>query len=75
MTTTLKIEHAIVNFETWKEAFERDPIGRERSGVRSYRICRPVDDPNYVIIDLDFDGASEAPRASRPLLMRDGRVQ
>jgi hypothetical protein len=28
--------------------------------VRRYRVFRPVDDPKYVIIDLDFDGATEA---------------
>jgi hypothetical protein len=60
MTTTLKIEHAIVDFETWKAAFERDPIGRERSGVRRYRVCRPLDDPRYVLIDLDFDEPAQA---------------
>lgn len=60
MTTTLKIEHAIVSFETWQNAFERDPIGRERAGVRRYRVCRPADDPNYVLIDLDFDGRAQA---------------
>jgi hypothetical protein len=59
-TATLQIEHAILDFDTWKAAFERDPIGRERSGVRSHRIFRPLDDPHYVIIELDFDGASEA---------------
>jgi hypothetical protein len=60
MTTTLRIEHAIVDFETWQRAFERDPVGREQSGVRRHRVFRPVDDPRYVIIDLDFDGAGEA---------------
>jgi len=28
--------------------------------MRRYRILRPVDEPNRVIIDLDFDSASEA---------------
>jgi len=60
MTTTLKLEHAIVDFETWRSAFERDPVGRERLGVRRYRICRPIDDPKYVLVDLDFDSAAEA---------------
>jgi hypothetical protein len=60
MTTTLKIEHAIVNFETWKQAFERDPVGREQAGVRRYRVYRPLDDPKYVIIDLDFDSPADA---------------
>jgi hypothetical protein len=59
-TTLLRIEHAIVDFETWKQAFERDPVGREQAGVRHYRVFRPVDDPKYVIIDLDFDGPAQA---------------
>jgi hypothetical protein len=58
--TTLHIEHAIRDFDTWKAAFDRDPIGREQSGVRAHRIFRPVDDPRYVILDLDFDSISEA---------------
>ena len=33
--------------------------GRQRSGVRRYRIFQ-VDDPNYVMVDLDFDTAKEA---------------
>jgi hypothetical protein len=57
---TLMIEHPVGDFETWKAAFERDPIGRKQSGVRRYRVFRPIDDPKYVIIDLDFDGAAEA---------------
>jgi hypothetical protein len=41
-------------------AFDSDPIGRERSGVRRYRVLRATDDPNCVMIDLEFDSASEA---------------
>jgi hypothetical protein len=57
---TLKIEHAIDDFSTWKAAFERDPIGRRRAGVRRYRVCRPANDPHYVLIDLDFDDVPQA---------------
>jgi hypothetical protein len=57
---TLHIEHPIRDFDTWKAAFERDPIGRQRSGVRHHRILRPIDDTNYVMIDLDFDSTREA---------------
>lgn len=56
----LRIEHPVPNYDTWKAAFDSDPIGRERSGVRRYRILRASDDPNYVMIDLEFDSASEA---------------
>jgi hypothetical protein len=56
----LQIEHKVPNFDGWKRAFESDPINRKKSGVRSYRVFRPVDDPNYVIIDLEFDNLKEA---------------
>lgn len=57
---TLKIEHAIRDFETWRTAFQRDPAGRKTAGVRRYRVGRPIDDPRYVFIDLDFDQRREA---------------
>lgn len=56
----LRIEHRVPDFGGWKAAFESDPVGRERSGVRRYQILRAVDDPNYVLIDLEFDSMSEA---------------
>ncbi|NTU83675.1 MAG: hypothetical protein HGA45_30605 [Chloroflexales bacterium] len=57
---TVHIEHPIRDFKLWKAAFDRDPVGRERSGVRRYRILRPTDDPNYVMIDLDFESVGAA---------------
>jgi len=57
---TLSIEHRIVDFATWQAAFDRDPVGRERSGVRRYRVFRQSSDPNYVIVQLDFGSAPEA---------------
>lgn len=56
----LQIEHAVRDYDAWKQAFDSDPVARERGGVRRYRVLRPSDDPNYVIVDLDFDSASEA---------------
>jgi ribosomal protein L35AE/L33A len=57
---TLRIEHPVPDYERWKRAFDSDPVGRERSGVRRYQILRSVDDPNYVLIDLEFATKSEA---------------
>jgi hypothetical protein len=54
----LRIEHPVPNFDTWKTAFDSDPIGRKQSGVHRYRI--PTDDPNYVMVGLEFDSESEA---------------
>jgi hypothetical protein len=56
----LQIEHQIRDFDTWKAAFERDPAGRQRGGVRRYRVLRPIDDQHYVKIDLELDSASAA---------------
>jgi hypothetical protein len=56
----LRIEHAVPDFDAWREAFDSDPVGRQDGGVRAYRILRPVDDRNFVMIDLEFDGSSEA---------------
>lgn len=57
---TLCIEHPVPNYEKWKQAFDSDPVGREKMKVRRYQILRPVDNPNYVMIQLEFDTASDA---------------
>lgn len=56
----LQIEHGVRDYDAWKQAFDSDPVGRERGGVRRYRILRPTEDPNYVMVDLEFDSATEA---------------
>ena len=56
----LRIEHPVPDYAGWKKAFDSDPVGRKKSGVRRYQILRPVDNPNYVLIDLDFDTTKEA---------------
>ncbi len=57
---TLQIQHKTRDFDTWKQSFDSDPIGREQGGVRNYRILRGTDDPNYVVIELEFDSTGEA---------------
>jgi len=58
--TILRVEHPVPSFEGWKKAFDRDPLGRERSGVRRYRVLRPLDDPRFVTVDLEFDDSGRA---------------
>ena len=57
---TLQFEHAIRDFAMWKAAFDRDPIDRRGLGVRRHRVYRPLDDPNYVVGELEFDTPAEA---------------
>ena len=56
----LHIEHPISSFDNWKAAFDRFSGLRQQSGVRRHQVLRPTNDPNYVIIDLEFDSPSEA---------------
>jgi hypothetical protein len=58
--TTLHIEHAVTDFDTWNAAFSRFAEARQQAGVRQQRVRRPVGDPHYVVIDLDFDSADGA---------------
>lgn len=56
----VRIEHPVPSYDGWKAAFDSDPVGRERLGVRRYQVLRSVDDPNYVMTDLEFDNKGEA---------------
>jgi len=57
---TVRIEHSVPDYAPWKQVFDSDPVGREKMGVRRYQVLRAVDDPNVVMIDLDFDTTAEA---------------
>jgi hypothetical protein len=70
----LQVEHAVQDFDGWKQAFDGDPLGRERSGVRSYRIMRPVDNANYIVVDLEFDTLAGAEKMRDALRDLWGRV-
>jgi hypothetical protein len=56
----LRVQHVVPHFEAWKRAFDSDPIARQASGVRGYKIYRAVRDPNFVVIDLEFGALEEA---------------
>ena len=56
----LQIEYPIPDYDAWKAAFDDDRLDRAGSGVPRYRTLQPTDDPNYVVIDLEFDDVGEA---------------
>ena len=72
---TLQIEHIVPNYEGWKKAFESDPINRKRSGVKSYRIYRPVNDTTLVIVELDFGNMDELQSTLQALQQLWNKVQ
>jgi hypothetical protein len=58
--TTLRIEHAIDDYDVWKQAFDRFAPARANAGVRGYAIRRPADDRKFLTLDLEFDTATGA---------------
>jgi hypothetical protein len=56
----LHIEHTVADFDGWKASFDTYEEFRQKSGVKRYRVSRPVDNPNFAMIDLEFDSLSEA---------------
>lgn len=57
---TLHIEHPITDLETWADAFRQFADARRKAGVRAHRVQQPIDDPQFVVIDLDFDTVDAA---------------
>jgi hypothetical protein len=57
---TLHIEHAITDLDTWLSAFNGFADARRQAGVRAERIHQPVDNPAYIVVDLDFGTVDEA---------------
>jgi hypothetical protein len=57
---TLHVENQVHDYESWKGVFDKFDRERRDRGVRSYRIVRGHDDPNAVIIDMEFDSTTRA---------------
>jgi len=57
---TLHIEHPITDYVTWRNAFDAFAQARNGAGVIGERIARPVDDPCYIVVALDFDTTERA---------------
>jgi hypothetical protein len=42
---TLRIEHAIHDYDLWLKAFDSFEQARAQAGVRGFAVRQPVDDP------------------------------
>ena len=58
--TTLRIAHAIHDYDLWKTAFDGFADVRAKADVRAFTIRRPVDNPKYLMLDLEFDTTERA---------------
>lgn len=58
--TTLHIENTVHDYESWKAVFDKFDRFRAEQNVRSYRLCRHLDDPHRVTVEMDFDTTEDA---------------
>jgi hypothetical protein len=62
------LEHPVPDYQAWKAAFDSDPLHRRASGVKAYRIVRPMNDPGRVAVDLEFADQPTAERFREALI-------
>ena len=62
---TLRIEHPIHDYESWQQAFDSFAEARTNAGVRSFAIRQPMDDPKYLMLDLEFASTGQAEAFAR----------
>lgn len=64
----LHMEHDVPSYENWKRmGFDADPLGRKSMGVKRYRIGRRSDNPDRVMIELEFETADAGSRMASAL--------
>lgn len=67
--TTVHVENTVRDFAAWKANFDKYERFRVENGVQSYRVRRGLDQPDEVLIDLEFADDATA-RAFLPKLAR-----
>ena len=58
--TTIVMEMAVVDFDSFQRLWEEDRTGRAELGVRNYQIFRPLDDDHFVILHYIVDDVQTA---------------
>lgn len=59
---TLHIEHPISDIGAWFGAFNQFAEARRQAGVTAQRIHQPIDDDQYIVVQLDFGTMDAAER-------------
>lgn len=69
MFTRVQVE----DYEAWKPMFDSDPA-EARHEAKSHRILRTVDDPNSLLVQIEFESV-EAARAAREKVIASGVLE
>ena len=49
------LHQKVENFAKWKAGFDATPDARKAAGIKSYQIFQTVDDPNTVVMLIEWD--------------------
>jgi hypothetical protein len=61
------------DFETWKQFFDEDPIGR-KDAAKGHIMLRSVDNPSEVFTRVEFDSVEDA-KSFRDRLVASGALE
>ncbi len=67
---TARIE--VPDYDSFKERWDSDPVGRRQTAI-GQRLCRSVDNPNELTVQVEFPSAAEA-RSFRERLDSSGTM-
>jgi hypothetical protein len=56
----LMIEYQVPDFGAWKEIFDNNPMGRGPHGVTRHWIYQVADDPDHLMLSMEFGSADQA---------------
>jgi heme-degrading monooxygenase HmoA len=54
------VQHSVEDYEKWKPVFDEDATNRQATGSRGGLVFRNVDDPNQIIVLLEWDNLENA---------------
>lgn len=54
------IEYRVQDVVGWRVIFDQDPMGRAQHGVTRHWIYQDCEDPNHIMLSLEFPSAQEA---------------
>lgn len=57
---TILIKHPVEDYARWKNAFDDFLDYRKAGGEKSYLICRPIDEPNNIVILFEWNSVENA---------------
>jgi hypothetical protein len=63
----LLIDYRVQDVVGWREIFDQDPMGRARHGVTRHWLYQDCEDPNHIMVSLEFPSAQQAKRFRKAL--------